>query len=207
VRTIGRPIGIAALSVASVLGIAAARELSIGRDAVAAADAAASRSDWPEAIGRARAAAEALVPGSPWPERGLRKLSAIGHDAEARGDDPTALLAYGAMRTAALETRGVGSESPRWRLAAEEGLSRVAASSKDTSVPRTSIDSMLAALRNDSAPATGWIAALAVSAAAMIAGLARLAVAGMDGRGARMAQGVVAAGFVGYVVVMMMSAR
>ena len=120
---------------ALALGVLTAREFAVGRDAVAAADAAAAaKSDWREAIAQARIAAEALAPASPWPERGLRRLEAIGHDAEARGDDPTALLAYGAMRTAALETRAPGGRvrSDRWRHAAEEGLGRVAASSKDT---------------------------------------------------------------------------
>lgn len=204
---LARATGIAALSVASVLGIATTRELSVGRDAVAAADAAAARSDWPEAIGRARAAAEALVPGSPWPERGLRRLQAIGHDAEARGDDATALLAYGAMRTSALETRAVGSKSARWRLAAEEGLARVGASSKDATVPRGSTESMLAALRDDAAPATASLAVLAASAIAMIAGLGLVAVVGIRGRGSRLARGVAAAGFVAYAIVMVMRAR
>jgi hypothetical protein len=200
-------ITIAALTAASIIAIAAARELTIGRDALAMADAAAAKSDWPEAIGRARGAAEALVPGSPWPERGLRKLASIGHDAEARGDDATALLAYGAMRTATLETRTVGSSNSRWRSAADEGLARVAASSKDAAVPRVSTEAMLAALKDDAAPATGWLAILAASAVAMITGLARLAIAGADGRGARVAQGAAAAGFVGYAIVMIMNAR
>ncbi len=200
-------ITIAALTAASILGIAAAHELTVGRDAALAADVAAAKSDWPEAIARARAAAEAVVPGSPWPERGLRKLASIGHDAEARGDDPTALLAYGAMRTATLETRAVGRLTSRWRLTADEGLARVAASSKDASVPRVSTDSMLAALKDDAAPATGWLAVLAASAIAMTAGLARLAIAGSEGRGARVAQGAAAAGFVGYAIVMIMNAR
>jgi hypothetical protein len=207
VTTLGQAVAIAALTVASVLGIAAARELSIGRDAVAAADAAAAKSDWPEAIARARAAAEAVVPGSPWPERGLRKLATIGHDAEARGDDPTALLAYGAMRTAALETSSVGSKGSLWRSAAEEGLSRVAASSKDATVPRVSTQAMLAALRDDATPGAGWLALLAASSVAMTAGLGRLAVAGTEGRGARLAQGFVAAGFVAYAIVMVMNVR
>ena len=204
---LGRTLTIGALTVASIVVIATVRELAIGRDADLAADAAAAKSDWPEAIGRARAAAEAFVPGSPWPERGLRKLASIGHDAEARGDDPTALLAYGAMRTAALETRAAGVTNSRWRLDAEDGLARVAASSKDASVPRVSTETMLAALRDDAAPGGGWLAALAASSVAMIGGLARLAIAGDDGRGARVAQGVAAVGFVGYAIVMVMNAR
>lgn len=198
---------VAALCAVSVLGAAAARETAIGRDSVAAADAAAAKSDWPEAIARARAAAEALVPGSPWPERGFRRLEGLGHDAEARGDDPTALLAYGAMRTAALETRAVGSRTAHWQLAAEEGLARVAASSKETAGARLSAESMLTALRDETAPSTGPFAVLAAASVAMISGLGVLAVGAARGPGARVAKGVVAAGFVAYAITMLMSAR
>ena len=198
---------VAALCAVSVLGAAGARETAIGRDSVAAADAAAAKSDWPEAIARARAAAEALVPGSPWPERGFRRLESLGHDAEARGDDPTALLAYGAMRTAALETRAVGSRTAHWQLAAEEGLARVASSSKETAAARLSAESMLAALRDETAPSTGRFAVLAAAAVAMISGLGFLAVGAVRGPGARVARGVVAAGFVAYAITMLMSAR
>lgn len=198
---------IAVSAVVSVLGIGAAREVTLGRAAAREADAAAAKSDWPEAIEHARAAAEALAPGSPWPERGFRRLAAIGHDAEARGDDATALLAYGAMRTAALETRGLGQGGGRWRLSAEEGLARVAASSKDPSVPRTPPESMLAALREDATVGRTRLTVLGASAVAMIAGLGRLAVGDARDRGARVACGLAAAGFVAYAVVMVMSAR
>jgi hypothetical protein len=115
----------------TVVALAAAREASIGARESALADAAAARADWPEAIAHARAAAQALSPASPWPERGLRRLDAIGHDAEARGDVETAIFAYGAMRTAALSTSsslgGVGGNAAHWRARADEGLARLAA--------------------------------------------------------------------------------
>jgi hypothetical protein len=66
---------------------------------------------------------------------------------------------------------------------------------------------MLAALRDDATPGAGWLALLAASAVAMTAGLGRLAVAGTAGRGARLAQGFVAAGFVAYAIVMVMNVR
>ena len=106
VRTVRSAGALAVRVVVSVLAITALRESATSRAEALAADAAAATSDWPEAIAHARAAAEAYVPGSPWSEHALRKLAALGHDAEARGDDADALLAYGAMRTAALGTRG-----------------------------------------------------------------------------------------------------
>lgn len=194
-----RAIAVASLALVLVLSMLAMREVSIGRDAVAAADAASARSDWPEAIAQARAAAEALAPASPWPERGLRRLEAIGHDAEARGDDATALLAYGAMRTASLETRALGSRGYFWRAAAQEGLARVAASSK--ALPRPRAGAALDALRNDSSPSVLRLAALALSAAATLVALARLALGPANPRTDRAAQGIAAASFAIYAAV------
>jgi hypothetical protein len=184
------------LAVLTVLTVLGAREVALGREAVAAADAAAARSDWREAVAQARAAAEAVAPGSPWPERGLRRLEAIGHDAEARGDDPIALLAYGAMRTAALETRAPGGWSDRWRQTAEAGLGRVATASK--AVPRPRPATMLDALRRDDAPSSWRLLALSLSAAATLSALAALVWVDTASRLGRAAQGVAAAGFLLY---------
>jgi hypothetical protein len=122
----GQAAGLAALVVAGVLGVAASREASAGATEMAAADSDAARGDWPDAIAHARAAAEAFVPASPWPERGFRRLESIGRDATARGDEPTARLAFAAMRTAALETRSPWSDRADWIDRAERGLSQLA---------------------------------------------------------------------------------
>ncbi|HEY8040184.1 MAG TPA: hypothetical protein VIF15_10345 [Polyangiaceae bacterium] len=199
-----RAAALAAAAVVAVVATVTVRELSIGRDEVTLADAAAAKSDWPEAIGHARAAAEALVPGSPWPERGRQRLDAIGHDAEARGDDDTALLAYGAMRTAALATRAPGSSSDRWKAKAEEGLARVASSRKDVAALHITSESMLDALRAEEPPPTWMLTLLAASAAAMLGGLARLAWVA-DPRTARVAQLVAGVGLLAYAIVMLVS--
>jgi hypothetical protein len=178
---------------------AGAHEMSVGRAAVAAADAAAARSDWPEAILQARAAAEAVAPGSQWSPAGFRRLEAIGHDAEARGDDATALLAYGAIRTASLETRAPGQGVDRWRTVAEEGLARVAASSKDA--PKSRTDFVVAALRQDGSPSSWRLELLMISAVATLASLVTLAVGGVGAGAERALQGIAAAGFVAYSVI------
>jgi hypothetical protein len=198
----GRLAAAAALVAVAMLSVATARELGIGQREVEAADAAAERSDWPEAVFHARAAAEALVPGSPWPVRGWTRLEAIGHDAEARGDDPTALLAYGAMRAAALATRAPGAGAEAWRGRAEDGLARVAASTRSLTGPHTTSDAMLDALRESEPPPTARLVLLAAAAAAMLGGLARLAWASSASK-ARVAQGVAALGLVGYAIVVL----
>jgi hypothetical protein len=195
-----------ALVVVAALAVLTARETTIGRREVAAADEAADRSDWPVAVGHARAAAEALAPGSPWPERGWHRLEAIGHDAEARGDDPTAMLAYGAMRAAALASGAPGSGSDRWRARAEEGLARVAASRHDLASPRVGADGMLDALRENEPPPAWRLALLAAAALAMLGGLARLAwLGGSEARRARVAQALAAAGAAAYAVSALLS--
>ncbi|HTQ47714.1 MAG TPA: hypothetical protein VMI75_33385, partial [Polyangiaceae bacterium] len=62
------------LVVVAIVAIVTVREVAAGRAEVSLCDAAVQKSDWPEAIGHARAAAEALVPGSPWPEQGWMRL-------------------------------------------------------------------------------------------------------------------------------------
>jgi hypothetical protein len=196
-----RAAALAALVVVSATAVLTAREVAVGQAEVSAADAAAGRSDWGEAIVHARAAAEALVPGSPWPARGWSRLEAIGHDAEARGDDATAMLAYGAMRSAALATRAPGSGSDRWRAKAEDALARVASYRKEVGAPPAPATSMLDALHETEPPPTGTLALLGLAGVAMLGGLGRLAWAG----GERAAQVVAALGFIAYAVVLLMT--
>jgi len=193
---------LAALVAVAALVVTTAREVVIGRDELVRADAEAARSNWQDAIEHARAAAEARAPGSPWPERGFRRLDAIGRDAEARGDRATALSAYGAIRTAAVATRAPGSSATRWRSAAEDALARL---DVPTSGARAAgdRDSALAAVRRDEAPPAWALGSLAASALATVAGLARLLVVARVGQGARLARGLTMVGVVVYVAVML----
>jgi hypothetical protein len=202
---------LAALVVIAAVAVLTVREIASGESEVAAADAAASRSDWPGAIFHARAAAESRVPGSPWPQRGWARLEAVGHDAEARGDDATAMLAYGAMRAAALATQSPGSDSDRWRTKAEEGLGRVAASRRDAAGPRVTAESMLDALRTNEPPATWTLTLLGTAGAGMLGGLGWLAWLGsrvdaeQRASQVRVAQAVAVVGFVAYAVALLES--
>jgi hypothetical protein len=196
-----RAAALAALLLVTVVTVVTVRQLRAGHAAVDLADAAAQKSDWPMAIAHARAAAEALVPGSPWPERGWLRLEAIGHDAEARGDDETALLAYGAMRGAALATRGPLSGSSGRRSQAEAGLARVATSERSATGQRVAGESMLDALREGEPPVSWLLYALATAALAMVGGLAQLAWRGPDATGGRAAQVIAALGLLAYAAV------
>ncbi len=158
--------------VLALLVVATAREFSIGGSEMEMAERAAAGSDWMEAIAHARAAAEAVAPGSPWPERARIHLETMGHDAEARGDETTALLAYGALRAAALATRMPGWTSTLWRNKAEEGLSRVAAARRDPSASLATAEEMRLALRENALPPAKNVALLSATVVRALAGLA-----------------------------------
>ena len=165
---------LAALVVAAVVAVVAMRQRSIGESELAAAGEAASRSDWPEAIARARVAAEALVPGSPWPERARALLESIGRNAEARGDDDNALLAYGALRTAAIATRaplGPLSSADSWRTRADSGLARVAVSQRAAGTTAPSTESMRNDLYDTQPPGAWTLAVLAAASLAIVGGI------------------------------------
>ena len=151
-RAAAQALALAGGVVLAVLAVATARETALGRSELEAADRAAAAADWLEAISHARAAAEAVAPGSPWPERACARLEAIGRDAEARGDQTTALLAYGALRSAAIATRVPLFGSGPWRDRADDDLARVAASYRDPSVPHVAAAEMRDALRASEPP-------------------------------------------------------
>jgi hypothetical protein len=197
-------LALVALGIVGVLAVATLCEVSIGRAEIAAADQATAEADWAGAIVHARAAAQAYVPGSPWPERGVLRLEAIARAAETRSDRDTALLAYGAIRTAALSTQALGWNASRWRLASEEGLSRLDAPA-DVSRLREPSRAIRDALQRDEMPQTWSLAAAGASVVAMLAGLARLLATDRPDGDARVAGAVVFAGFVGYTAVLWMS--
>jgi hypothetical protein len=115
---------LAALLVA--LAVVAARQVVLGDRAMARSDEALERGDARAAIAGAREAAEALVPGSPFPARGHARLVQIARDAEARGDDATAAMAWRAARAAAMETRALGASNDARLAEANAGILRAA---------------------------------------------------------------------------------
>jgi hypothetical protein len=132
---IGRARTLAVIGGVAILGIAAARQVSIGAREFAAADAAVSRGAWPDAVAHARAAAEASAPSSPWPDRAFRRLDSIAQGARARGDVPTARLAYAAMSAAAVAARSPWSGHAAWIDRASDALSRLETDAAGPAVP------------------------------------------------------------------------
>jgi hypothetical protein len=194
-----------ALAAASVL---AAREVALGRTQLEAADDDAQRGEWAEAIAHLRAAAEARAPGSPWPHRAAARLEELAHAAEARRDDDTALLAYGALRAAALSTRTLGSSRASWRHEAEEGVARIADRQRAASGAHDAHEraaSVRETLQREDTPAMWKLAAMTCAALAMVGGLSRLAYRGGDGGWAGAAGAVALAGLALYAAVLLMN--
>lgn len=109
----GQWIALVTLVTLVTLGVAWMGRISEGRRALADADAALSRNDVAEAILSSRIAAEARCPGCTAPEAGFAKLEKIARDAEARGDDASAVAAWRATRAALLATTLVSTTSER----------------------------------------------------------------------------------------------
>jgi hypothetical protein len=189
---------------AMTLGVAIARETAIGAEAVASADAAIARSDWPEAVGRSRAAAEAIAPLSPWPDRGASRLLQIAAAAEARGDASTALLAYGALRSAAVAAWGVDGRSGRWRDQAAEGLARATQARSGAGLPRAREADTSAPIdfRRAEGPGAWSIAAIALAGASALAGVVSIATRRLD---VRLGQALLAVGVVAYAIQLLLN--
>ena len=110
----------------TALVVVGGRQLLAGERAMAKSDAALEHGDVRGAIFAAREAAEALLPGSPFPGRGYARLGQIAHDAEARGDDAIAALAWRSARAAAVETRAAFVSNETQITEANAGILRAA---------------------------------------------------------------------------------
>jgi len=196
---------VAALVLATVTATLALREVALGKAEMGAAEEAVARSAWTDAIWHARAAAETFVPGSPWPDRAMRRLDGIGRDATIRGDRGVALLAYGAVRTAALATRAPGASNTYWRSIAEEALARLAGSSADAPRSGEWASAMRADLVDPTMPSAWTLTALSVSVLAILLGLVRLAGTERQSVQGFVSRMIIATGFGIYAAVLLLS--
>jgi hypothetical protein len=152
-------------------------------------------------VARARDAAEAAAPGSPYPREGLARLEAIGRAAETRGDERTAVHAWGAMRAAATATSGVLGPSAAWVTLADEGVVRAGARPLVPSPEVHAREATLrAALGHEDAPSVAMLVLLGVGGLAFFAGCARIAVAARDADALRRERWAIAAAGLGALI-------
>ncbi|MBN9165980.1 MAG: hypothetical protein J0I07_33840 [Myxococcales bacterium] len=170
--------GLPAVALALVVVIAAlVTRVSEGRRAVEGCDAALARQDYVEAIVLARAAAEARCPWCEAPELGFARLFAIAKDAESRGDHPTAVAAWRAVRAATLAT-SVIDRSPARRERADGEIARLehridAATAGSAPSPAASEERLRAALATSLVPSGIVFALLAIGGALFVIGAVR----------------------------------
>jgi hypothetical protein len=189
----GRAIALIAALVCLVAAVAGVRQVGAGREALVDSDAAAARGDLAGAVARARDAAEAVVPGSPYPKEGYARLEAIARGAEARGDERTALGAWGAMRAATAATSAAGEGASPWTRLADDGIARAGsrpllpghpagdnAWATQTGEIHASEPLLRASLTRDDLPSPLVLTLLGLGALAFFAGCARLAVTATD---------------------------
>lgn len=188
---------------ALLAGIATARELGIGAQAVVNSDAAAARGDLATATARARDAAEAVAPGSPYPRAGYVRLQAIAQAAEARTDPRAAIGAWGAMRAAATATSGPLVATNQWRALADDGLVHAASAGPAGAAPgevHANEATLRAALAREDAPPAGLLALLGTGALAFFAGCGRIALGARDFASLRKEKLALVAAFAGAVL-------
>lgn len=109
-----------------VLGTMTYRAVSDGAEALSASDAAFHRGDLANAVLYARRSAVAYAPGAPHTRAALARLRAVAVGSEGAGDIPSARLAWGAIRGAALETRHLSTPYAAELEEANRALARLA---------------------------------------------------------------------------------
>jgi hypothetical protein len=160
-----------ALGLGLVLGVATARQFTIGAQAIEASDRAMQQGDVLSALDEARFAAQARAIGSPYPERGYQRLEEIAQTSEARHDVVTAARAWRAIRAASTSTRvfGRAADDDRVRMA-DSALTRLA----DLDPARGERPHPDAALGTDDRPAPSTYAIYGAGGLLLYAGLVLL---------------------------------
>lgn len=98
-----------------------------GEAALAESDAAFNRGDLANAVLFARRAAIAYAPGAPHTRAALARLRAVAVGSEGAADVASARLAWGAIRSAAVETRSLTEPYAAERAEADQALARLSA--------------------------------------------------------------------------------
>ena len=164
------------VAVAGVVALAAtARVVVAGEGEIAASTAALKAGDAREAIAHARRAAGWYAPGAPHVRVAYQRLVVLATTAEGLGDRDTALYAWNAVRSSAIETRWLVTPHADDLARADQAIARL-----HTATPRppgTRVDPPdvvlareLEALSRNDAPRVGWVVALVLAFAAWCGG-------------------------------------
>ncbi len=165
-----RGVALALLLFVVLAGASTARALVDGRDDLERSTLAFNHGDLHAAILHARRAASAYVPGAPHVDAAYARLRAIALGAESSGDAETARLAWGAVRSAALESRHVWTPRRGDLETADRKLELLRAPPAGSA----RAPSVSAEPPREPGPRPGWSAALGFGFLLSIAGLSWL---------------------------------
>ena len=124
---LARHVSLALTLVVLTLGVMTFRVVRDGEAALAESDAAFHRGDLANAVLFARRAAISYAPGAPHTRAALARLRAVAVGSEGVGDVGSARLAWGAIRSAAVETRSLTEPYADERREADQALARLSA--------------------------------------------------------------------------------
>ncbi|MCA9626576.1 MAG: hypothetical protein KC766_02865 [Myxococcales bacterium] len=162
------------------LGLLTWRAVSDGESAMGASDVAFNQGDLRTSLVHARRAATSYAPGAPHVARAYARLQAIAIGAEARGDLEIAQEAWRAVRSAALETRGVTQSHARELERANRALARLATRGQEDPEQRKAV---LEGLEQSQGPRARWILVLGLGFVLSTIGLAWLGLRGVNREG------------------------
>lgn len=176
------------------LGAMTFRVVRDGDAALAESDAAFHRGDLSNAVLYARRAAIAYAPGAPHTRAALERLRAVAVGSEGVGDIGSARLAWGAIRAAAVETRGLTEPYASARAEADQALSRLAGapSSADAEAHARAVESARALLEELPGPSPLASALLLLGFGTAAVGLGLIAARGLTREGRLVPRGFVA---------------
>lgn len=166
---------LALVVISLTLALVTGRALVAGESELAAADGALRRQDAISAIDHARRAARWYVPGAPHVAAAYARLIHVARTSEATGDRETAVAAWRAVRSAAVETAWLVQPHAAEIRASDEAVARLAAAGRGPllardETPEQAEKRLRALLSIDDAPRTPWVALLVVGLATMALG-------------------------------------
>lgn len=183
-----RGIALGLLLAVLALAVLTARAVIEGKDEMRESDRAFNAGDLRGATAHARRAAVLYAPGAPHVSVAYARLTAIAIGSEAANNPEMAILAFSAVRGAALETRHVWIPYRAELERANLGLARLEARGQSPLVPVGTPEQIqqraLLALERDDAPRAPWVIGLLFGFALALSGLVVTVLrgVGMDGR-------------------------